>query len=102
MFGDCVAPAQAKPAWHLLPALLICPILNEFTKSDLPVPGAERACQMAARIFSVVDVWDALRSDRPYRAAWPDAQIRNYLLQKSGSQFDPLIVRMFVRMMWGD
>lgn len=57
---------------------------------------------MAARIFSVLDVWDALRSDRPYRAAWPDAQIRNYLLQKSGSQFDPLIVRMFVRMMWGD
>ena len=28
---------------------------------------------LAARIFAVVDVWDALRSDRPYRRAWPDA-----------------------------
>ena len=34
--------------------------------------------------------------------AWPEPQIRNYLLQKSGSYFDPLIVRMFARMMWGD
>ena len=57
---------------------------------------------LAARIFSVVDVWDALRSDRPYRKAWPDAQIRNYLLHKAGSQFDPLIVRTFVHMVWGD
>ncbi len=60
------------------------------------------AIPLAARIFSVVDVWDALRSDRPYRKAWPDPQVRNYLLQKAGSQFDPLIVKMFVRMMWGD
>jgi HD-GYP domain-containing protein (c-di-GMP phosphodiesterase class II) len=47
-------------------------------------------------------VWDALRSDRPYRKAWSDHQVRNYLLQKAGSQFDPLIVKIFVRMMWGE
>lgn len=57
---------------------------------------------LAARIFSVVDAWDALRSDRPYRKAWPETAIRDYLPQKAGSQFDPSIVRMFARMMWGD
>ncbi|MCS7060039.1 MAG: HD domain-containing phosphohydrolase [Anaerolineae bacterium] len=60
------------------------------------------AIPLAARIFSVVDVWEALRSDRPYRKAWPDSQIRSYLLQKAGNQFDPLIVKLFVRMMWGE
>ncbi len=50
---------------------------------------------LAARIFAVVDVWDALSSDRPYRLAWKRPEIIKYIRLKSGSQFDPQIVSAF-------
>jgi HD-GYP domain-containing protein (c-di-GMP phosphodiesterase class II) len=53
---------------------------------------------LAARIFSVVDVWDALRSDRPYRAAWPDPQVKKYIQDLSGVQFDPDVITSFMRL----
>lgn len=43
---------------------------------------------LAARIFAVVDVWDALRSDRPYRAAWSDEQALEYIHEQAGKHFD--------------
>jgi PAS domain S-box-containing protein len=49
---------------------------------------------LAARIFSVVDVWDALRSDRPYRNAWTEECVREYLNSVSGTQFDPEVLRI--------
>ena len=51
---------------------------------------------LAARIFAVVDVWDALRSDRPYRAAWPEAQVRDHLASLAGIHFDPRVVATFL------
>ncbi len=57
---------------------------------DIPLP---------ARIFAVVDVWDALLSDRPYRQAWPKPKVIEYLRSQSGSHFDPNIVRVFLNMM---
>ena len=51
---------------------------------------------LAARIFAVVDVWDALRSDRPYRPAWPAAQVRAYLRAHAGTHFDPDVVASFL------
>ena len=48
-----------------------------------------------ARIFSIVDVWDALTSDRPYREAWSKEKTRQYILERSGKQFDPQIVEAF-------
>lgn len=51
---------------------------------------------LAARIFAVVDVWDALRSDRPYRAGWPEAKIREHLRQHAGTHFDPHVVDVFL------
>jgi HD-GYP domain-containing protein (c-di-GMP phosphodiesterase class II) len=51
---------------------------------------------ISARIFSVVDVWDALLSDRPYRKAWPKEQALQYLKEQSGKQFDPAIVERFI------
>jgi len=54
---------------------------------------------LAARIFAVVDVWDALRSERPYRHAWPDAQVKTYLQAQSAAHFDPQIVETFLRML---
>ena len=53
---------------------------------------------LAARFFAVVDVWDALRSDRPYRAAWPAAKVCEHLRALSGAHFDPQAVEMFLRM----
>ncbi len=52
-----------------------------------------------ARIFSVVDVWDALLSDRSYRKAWPRQKVMKYIREQSGVQFDPRIADEFLRMM---
>ncbi len=51
---------------------------------------------LAARIFAVVDVWDALSSDRPYRLAWPQDKVRAYLEEQAGAQFDPKVVEVFL------
>jgi HD-GYP domain-containing protein (c-di-GMP phosphodiesterase class II) len=53
---------------------------------------------LAARIFAVVDVWDALLSERPYRAAWPEEEVIAYLRQEAGKQFDPQVVETFLRL----
>lgn len=55
---------------------------------DIPLP---------ARIFAVVDVWDALTSDRKYRLAWPRQEARNYIIQQSGKHFDPNVVEAFLK-----
>jgi HD-GYP domain-containing protein (c-di-GMP phosphodiesterase class II) len=47
---------------------------------------------LTARLFAVVDIWDALHSDRPYRSAWPTEKILDYLKSISGSHLDPTIV----------
>jgi dihydroorotase/N-acyl-D-amino-acid deacylase len=54
---------------------------------------------LAARIFAIVDVWDALRSDRPYRAGWPDERIREHIIEESGSHFDPHVVEGFMALL---
>jgi putative nucleotidyltransferase with HDIG domain len=51
---------------------------------------------LAARIFTVADVWDALTSDRPYRKAWPPSKAVEYIREKSGAHFDPKIVEVFL------
>ncbi len=56
---------------------------------------------LAARLFAIVDVWDALRSDRPYRASWSEAKVLNHLRSLSGTHFDPHVVSMFLNMMTG-
>ena len=56
---------------------------------------------MAARIFAVADVFDALTSDRPYRCAWDSEKVREYLRERSGSQFDPRVVEAFMELTSG-
>jgi HD-GYP domain-containing protein (c-di-GMP phosphodiesterase class II) len=51
-----------------------------------------------ARIFALIDVWDALSSDRPYRNAWTPEKVREYIAARSGIQFDPEITRVFLTM----
>jgi len=54
---------------------------------------------LSARIFAVVDVFDALTSDRPYRSAWEKEEALNYLKQQSGKHFFPEAVKVFCEMM---
>jgi HD-GYP domain-containing protein (c-di-GMP phosphodiesterase class II) len=51
---------------------------------------------LAARIFSIVDVYDALTSDRPYRKAWTEEQALEYIRAESGKHFDPEVVKKFI------
>ena len=55
-----------------------------------------REIPLAARIFAVVDVWDALLSDRPYRKAWSREHVIQYFREQAGKQFDPEIVERFL------
>jgi len=55
-----------------------------------------QAIPLAARLFSIVDVWDALCSNRTYRAAWPREKALAYLREHSGTFFDPAIVQIFL------
>lgn len=53
----------------------------------------------SARIFSIIDVWDALMSDRPYRKAWEPEKVYAYLQECSGTHFDPEILEFFLKYM---
>lgn len=54
---------------------------------------------LAARIFAIVDVWDALTTNRPYREAWSEAQTRQYIHAESGKHFDPQVVENFMALL---
>ena len=53
---------------------------------------------LAARIFAVVDVYDALIHDRPYRPAWSAVDARRYLIEQRGLHFDPAVVDLFLQL----
>jgi response regulator RpfG family c-di-GMP phosphodiesterase len=53
---------------------------------------------LTARLFAIVDVWDALCSDRPYRAAMPEHEVLEFIKSKSGKHFDPSLVEIFISM----
>jgi HD-GYP domain-containing protein (c-di-GMP phosphodiesterase class II) len=57
---------------------------------------------LAARIFAVVDVWDALLSDRPYRVAQTQETTHQYLKENSGKLFDPEVVAQFLEIVEED
>ncbi|MDP1926216.1 MAG: response regulator [Thiobacillus sp.] len=54
---------------------------------------------LVARIFAIMDVWDALSSDRPYRLAWDNHRVLEYIREQSGKHFDPQVVELFNKMM---
>ncbi len=61
-----------------------------LTGTDIP---------LSARIFAIVDVWDALSSDRPYRLAWSEEKVTEHILRQSGTHFDPEVVTVFFELM---
>jgi len=85
------------PIAYLRPALDI-PYCHHEKWDGTGYPRGLRSEQipLTARIFAVVDVWDAMRSDRPYRQSHPDAQVRAHLQSLAGTHFDPQVVQIFL------
>lgn len=88
-----------SPVAYLRPALDIPYCHHErWDGSGYPRGLQEKEIPLQARIFSVVDVWDALRSERPYRGAWPDDRVVEYIREQAGQHFDPAIAEQFLEL----
>ncbi|WP_210420464.1 HD domain-containing phosphohydrolase [Aquisphaera giovannonii] len=97
------ARAMIEPIAYLRPALEIPYCHHErWDGKGYPRGLRAEAIPKSARIFSAVDVWDALSSDRPYRACWDRARVSQYLLDNSGTLFDPDVVTCFVKLLGED
>jgi HD-GYP domain-containing protein (c-di-GMP phosphodiesterase class II) len=89
-----------SPIAHLGPALDIPYCHHEkWDGTGYPRGLKGEEIPLAARIFAVADVYDALTSDRPYRAAWSKERALEYIRQLSGSHFDPRVAEAFLSMM---
>ena len=67
--------------------------------SGYPRMEYPRKCHQASDLVHVCDVFDALRTDRPYRDAWEPARVLSYLKEGAGSEFDPELAHAFCQMM---
>jgi putative nucleotidyltransferase with HDIG domain len=86
------------PILFLRPALDIPHYHHEkFDGSGYPNGLKGEQIPLAARIFTLADVWDALTSDRPYRKAWPEKKALDYIKEQSGKHFDPQILDIFLQ-----
>jgi HD-GYP domain-containing protein (c-di-GMP phosphodiesterase class II) len=93
------AYTMLAPIAYLRPALDIPYCHHEkWDGSGYPRGLKGEEIPLAARIFAVVDVWDALRSDRPYRNAWPEEKVVSYIEDQAGHHFDPQVVDVFLRL----
>jgi putative nucleotidyltransferase with HDIG domain len=87
------------PIFYLRPALDIPYGHHEhWDGSGYPRRLKSEQIPLAARIFAVVDVWDALTSDRPYRQAWTKKRAFTYIRENTGTHFDPNIVDVFLNL----
>ena len=94
---DLLAPVD-----FLAPSLEIPYAHHErWNGSGYPRALAGDAIPLSARVFAVIDVYDALCSDRPYRPAWPEEKVRAYLRENSGIEFDPNVVEAFMALLAG-
>jgi HD-GYP domain-containing protein (c-di-GMP phosphodiesterase class II) len=85
---------------HLAPAMDIPRSHHEkWNGMGYPDSLAGEDIPLAARLFAVVDVYDALTSDRPYRRAWSQADAMKYISDQAGTHFDPKVVPIFIDMM---
>jgi putative two-component system response regulator len=67
--------------------------------SGYPQGLAGEAIPLGARIVSVVDVWDGLSTERPYKRAFSPAEVRALLEKGRGSQFDPALLDLFFQIL---
>jgi HD-GYP domain-containing protein (c-di-GMP phosphodiesterase class II) len=71
---------------------------EKWDGSGYPRGLSGKEIPLAARLFAVVDVWDSLRSDRPYRDGWPENKARRYIRETAGTHFDPRAVEQFLEL----
>jgi len=92
-----------SPIAYLKPALDIPYCHHEkWDGSGYPRGLKGEQIPLAARLFAIVDVWDALRSDRPYRQSWSKEKVIEHIKSLSGTHFDPKAVELFLDMMSAD
>ena len=84
-----LAPALEIPHWHH----------EKWDGTGYPDRLRGEAIPYSARVFALVDVYDALTSNRPYRSAWSQQETLHYIEGESGKHFDPMIVPKFLRFM---
>ncbi len=95
-----LAREMLGPIAFLRPALDIPHCHHEkWDGTGYPQCLQEEAIPLAARLFAVVDVWDALRSNRPYRKAWERERVLDHIRGLSGTHFDPQVVQAFLVLM---
>jgi len=89
-----------SPIRYLRPALDI-PYCHHEKWDGSGYPRGLRGEQIpfVARLFTVVDVWDALSSDRPYRPAWPPEKVREFIVAQKGIHFEPRVVDAFLKLL---
>ncbi|MBT6150365.1 MAG: HD domain-containing protein [Chloroflexi bacterium] len=89
-----------SPIEYLGPALEIPYCHHEkWDGTGYPRGLKGEAIPLSARIFSVIDVWDALSSDRPYRKAWAKKKVLDYIKEQSEKYFDPKVVGEFLSLL---
>jgi HD-GYP domain-containing protein (c-di-GMP phosphodiesterase class II) len=85
------------PIEYLRPALDIpCCHHERWDGTGYPYGLKGEEIPLSARIFAIIDVWDALCSDRPYRKAWPLQRVLEHLHKERGKHFDPEVVQVFM------
>lgn len=88
-----------SPLTYLEPSLAVPYCHHErWDGNGYPQGLAGTDIPLAARIFAVVDIWDALCFDRPYRRALPMAEVRDYLASLAGTHLDPELTAAFLAM----
>jgi PAS domain S-box-containing protein len=91
------------PIEYLRPALAIPYCHHErWDGAGYPCGLVGEEIPLAARLFAMVDVWDALSSDRPYRQAWTPERVLDHLRSLGGTHFDPQVLKIFVSLLAAD
>ncbi len=87
------------PIPYLRPALDIPHLHHErWDGSGYPLGLKGAEIPLAARVFAVVDVWDALTSQRPYRSKVREERAREIIREGAGKDFDPRVVEAFLEL----
>jgi HD-GYP domain-containing protein (c-di-GMP phosphodiesterase class II) len=83
-----LAPALSIPHWHH----------EKWDGTGYPDRLGREDIPFSARLFALVDVYDALTSNRPYRSAWPKQDAVQYIENQSGKHFDPGLTSEFLNL----